>query len=360
MKKSKLLILIFYLAPAFLFGQGSSDALFPGFDDNPRGNKAARIMFYNVENLFDYTHDSLKRDDDFLPDGIKRWDENKYWAKQKNIAQVITAVGGWEMPALVGLAEVENLHVLLTLTRYTQLKNTHYRIVHHPSPDWRGIDVALLYRPEKFKVLFDTAISIRFPFDTASRTRDILYVKGLLLGADTLHLVVTHWPSKYGGAFVTIPKRMWVARQIRKLSDSIMASNPMAKILIMGDLNDAPNEKSLTQGLRAVVPDTASSDSLFNLMLPMQKAGQGSHFYKGPTGAEWSILDQFIVSRPLYDSGSGIAIKNRQAHIFKAPFLLEKNDAGLMVPNRSYIGMKYNGGYSDHLPIYLDLIILKK
>jgi hypothetical protein len=360
MNNRQLLFIAFWLIPSFFFGQGSSDALFPGFDDNPRGNKAARIMFYNTENLFDITHDSLKRDDDFLPDGIKRWDKRKYWKKQKNIAQVITAVGGWEMPAIVGLAEVENLHVLFTLTNYTQLKSTNYRIVHHESPDWRGIDVALLYRPEKFKLLFDTAFSIRFPFDTASRTRDILYVKGILLGADTIHIMVTHWPSKYGGAFVTIPKRMWVAQQIRYISDSIMSVNSNAKILIMGDLNDAPKEKSLMKGLRAVFPDTTATDSLFNMMLPMVKAGKGTHFYKGATGAEWSFIDQFIVSRGLYLSKKGVAIKKQEVHVFRAPFLFETNDAGLSIPNRSYIGMKYHGGYSDHLPIYLDLVILKK
>ena len=360
MKNKLLLIIAVWFTPIIVFGQSSSDALFPGFDDNPRGNKAARIMFYNVENLFDITHDSLKRDQEFLPDGIKRWDTNKYWAKQHKIAKVITAVGGWEMPAIVGLAEIENIHVLINLAHHTQLKNTQYLIVHHESPDRRGIDVALLYRKEKFKLLFDSAISIRFPFDTNSRTRDILYVKGVLLGVDTMHLIVSHWPSKYGGAFVTIPKRMYVAQQIRLLADSILGANSNAKILIMGDLNDAPLEKSLTEGLRAVPPDTSSNDSLFNIMLPLQSIGVGTHFYKGATGAEWNIIDQFIVSRPLYVASQGLGIKERKAHIFKAPFLMEQNESGLSIPNRSYIGMKYHGGYSDHLPIYLDLEVLKK
>ena len=356
MRIEHFLILTIIFTPYFLFGQASSEPLFPGFDDSPRGRKAARIMFYNVENLFDITHDSLKHDEEFLPDGIKHWNENKYWTKQKKIAQVITAVGGWEMPAIVGLAEIENLHTLINLAYNTQLKNTNYQIIHHESPDRRGIDVALLYRKEKFEPLFDTAITIHFPFDTASRTRDILYVKGVMLDTDTLHFIVTHWPSKYGGAFVTIPKRVWVAKQIRRLTDSLMHINPNANIIIMGDLNDAPNEESLTEGLGAVKPDWNSKESLFNLMLPMQHAGEGTHFYKGPTGAEWNYIDQFIMSRGLYRNQQVIGIKNNQAFVFKAPFLLEKNESGLEIPNRSYIGMKYHGGYSDHLPIYVDLL----
>ena len=355
MKRLALIVFLLSLL-AFAKGQQEQTPLFKGFDDNPRGRKAARVMFYNVENLFDITHDSAKFDQQFLPEGDHRWDKRKYWAKQKKIAQVITAVGGWEMPAIVGLAEIENQHVLVNLCYHTQLKSTKYQIVHHESPDRRGIDVALLYRKEKFELLFDSAIHVRFPFDTASRTRDILYVKGIMLGTDTLHFVVSHWPSKYGGAFVTIPKRVYVAQQIRKLTDSIMSENPNANIIIMGDLNDTPDEKSLMEGLRAVAPDSNSTEPLFNLMLPLIAAGQGTHFYKGPTGAEWSFIDQFIVSRGLYNAKQDIGIKNNKPVVFRAPFLMEKNDAGLEIPNRSYIGMKYHGGYSDHLPVYLDLI----
>ena len=187
------------------------------------------------------------------------------------------------------------------------------------------------------------------------KTRWMKRIKGILFDADTVHFVVTHWPSKYGGAFVTIPKRVYVAQQIRKLADAIMKENANANIIIMGDMNDTPNEKSLMQGLQAVAPDSTVTDSLFNLMLPMIATGKGTHFYKGPTGAEWSFIDQFIVSRGLYNARQGVRIKNNKPMVFRAPFLMEKDDAGLEIPNRSYIGMKYHGGYSDHLPIYLDL-----
>lgn len=354
------LFFLLIITPFWLLGQGVSNDFYKSFDDNPRGYDAVRIMFYNVENLFNLTHDSLKKDDEFLPDGIKNWNKSKYWAKQQNIAQVITAVGGWEMPTIVGLAEVENIHTLINLVGNTQLKNTKYKIVHHESPDWRGIDVAMLYRPEKFKVLFDSAISIEFPFDTTSKTRDILYVKGVIMGLDTIHLFVTHWPSKYGGAFVSAPKRMWVAQQVRSFTNTLLKSDSKAKILIMGDLNDAPNEESLCEGLEAVAPSADATEPLFNLMLPMQKIGSGTHFYKGATGAGWSYIDQFVMSQNLYQAESGVTLKNQQVYVFRAPFLLEINEGGHAIPNRTYLGMKYHGGYSDHLPIYLDLEVMRK
>ncbi|MCK5856126.1 MAG: endonuclease [Bacteroidales bacterium] len=357
---NSLIISLLFLVLGFIsFAQSANTRLLTDFDDNPRGRKAARIMFYNVENLFDTKHDTLKYDQQFLPEGDYRWDKNKYWNKQKKIAQVITAVGGWEMPAIVGLAEIENKHTLINLCYNTQLKSTNYQTVHHESPDRRGIDVVFLYRREKFILLFDSAISIRFPFDTTSRTRDILYVKGVLLDADTIHFVVTHWPSKYGGAFVTIPKRVYVAQQIRKLTDSIISINSNAKIIIMGDLNDAPDEESLIIGLKAVLPDSSSNNTLFNLMLPLSKAGKGSHFYKGPTGAEWNYIDQFVVSRELFQAKRRICLRNSKAYVFKASFLLEQNESGLDIPFRTYIGRKYHGGFSDHLPIYLDVEVLK-
>ena len=355
--KNKALLWVFAFLPTLLLSQGKSADFYANFDDSPRGSKAARVMFYNVENLFNYTHDSLKRDQEYLPEGTRHWNKNKYWTKQKQIAKVITAVGGWEMPALVGLAEVENLHTLLNLAYNTQLKSTNYQIIHHESPDRRGIDVALLYRKEKFQLIHDCAIRICFPFDTTSYTRDILYVKGVLCGTDTIHLVVSHWPSKWGGAFVTQPKRKYVAEQIRKLTDSIILDNSRANILIMGDLNDTPIDESLTQGLGSVLADSSSKEPLYNLMLPMKNPDVGTHFYKGPTGAEWNLIDQFIVSKSLYYGNAQLKLKGEKAYIFKAPFLLEKNNEGIEIPNRTYLGMKYHGGYSDHLPIYLDIIV---
>lgn len=350
------------LSPFIVIGQSQSagsvakDSLPTGFDDNPRGLNSMRIVFYNVENLFDTEDDTLKFDESFTPDGNNHWSTYKYWKKQNMIAQTISAVGGWEVPAIIGLCEIENLHTLINLTHNTSLKRYNYSIVHHESEDKRGIDVALIYRKEKFQLLSDTAYAIRFPFDTASRTRDILYVMGIGLDTDTIHIFVTHWPSKYGGAFITIPKRKYVAKQINNYAKEILKSNPNAKILIMGDFNDNPHEESVAKSLNAKSPNNYKSGDLINLMWPLTKGSYGTHFYSGgTTGVEWSVLDQMVVSSAMLDSPKGLCVKSKQAYIFYTDFLLEKNSKGFTVPYRTFIGMKYNGGFSDHLPVYLDL-----
>jgi len=356
LRKLFLLAAVLGMAVNLSWGQGLSPAAFPSdFDDRPRGFDAMRVMFYNCENLFDTEDDSLKADESFTPEGNNHWSNSKYWTKQNHLAQVISALGGWETPAIIGLCEVENRHVLINLAYNTSLKKYQYGIIHHESPDRRGIDVALLYQKQKFTVLSDTAYQVYFPFDTASRTRDILYVKGIALNSDTLHVFVSHWPSKYGGAFVTIPKRKYVAKKIKSYSDAILKKNPNAHILIMGDFNDTPIDESVTQGLKAKSPDKYKKGDLVNLMYPLNGGVMGSHFYAGPTGNEWSVLDQMVVSSPMLDSTSTLFVKNGKAHIFTAGFLLEQNDKGIIVTNRTYIGMKYHGGYSDHLPVYIDI-----
>ncbi len=327
------------------------------FDDSPRGYNSMRIVFYNVENLFNPDNDSLKKDDSFTPEGINHWSEYKYWDKQKKIAQVLTSVGGWENPAIIGLCEIENKLTLIHLSHYTSLKNSKYSIVHRESEDWRGIDVALLYRKEKFRVISDTAYNVRFDFDPNSRTRNILHIKGIALDTDTLDIFVTHWPSKYGGAFVTIPKRRHVANEIRKYTQQILKKNPNANILIMGDFNDSPDQESVVEGLGAKAPKDYKKGDLVNLMYPMMNDKYGSHFYAGETGNEWSVLDQMVVSSSLLESSNPLSVKGNKAHIFSADYLLETNSKGITVTNRTFIGMKYHGGFSDHLPVYLDLIV---
>ena len=154
-------------------------------------------MFYNTENLFDPVDDSLTADEEYTPTGMRGWTFTKFMLKIRNISKVVLAVGGWDPPDIIGFCEVENRWVLKELTTQTPLKNFGYTIVHYESPDPRGIDVALIYRPDKFKVLNAEPIHIRFPFDTASRTRDILFVKGTVSGGDTLNIFVNHWPSKF-------------------------------------------------------------------------------------------------------------------------------------------------------------------
>jgi predicted extracellular nuclease len=340
-----------------LKGQADSSALFPGFDDSPRGNKGVRIAFYNVENLFDTEHDSLKRDWDFTPEGNHHWTKYRYWEKQKKLAKVISAVGGWEPPEIVGLAEVENLHVLINLVHNTNLKKHHYQIIHHESPDRRGIDVAMIYRPDKVEIIEERTIAVNFPFNPKSKTRDILYVKAVLLFEDTVNIFINHWPSRWGGQFKTEPKRMYVAKLLKHYTDSIMKASPCSKVLILGDMNDAPSNKSLSESLEVKPPGEYTRYGLIDLMIPYEQQGTGTHYHRGKTGGSWAVLDHIIVSRSMLWDCKGAMIKDSRAYIFRAPFLLEKNADNQLIPNRSYLGMKYHGGFSDHLPVYVDVYL---
>lgn len=322
-------------------------------DSTFKDNKI-RVVFYNVENLFDVFDDSLKNDDEFTAEGIRNWNNNKFYKKIKNVYKVLIAVGEWDPPAVVGLCEVENRFVLEKLIYETPLKKFDYRILHFDSPDRRGIDVALLYRGDYFKPIHSQNIEIIFPFNPASKTRDILYVKGILNKRDTIHFFINHWPSRYGGYLETIPKRKYVAQVLKEKIDSVFQKNMQANILIMGDFNDNPFDESITEILKAKKIELPVFDtSLVNLMTNADKKHKtGTIKYKG----SWDIFDQIIVSGNLINGNSGITVENSGAVIFNASFLLteEKNYPGYR-PHRTYYGYKYTGGFSDHLPVYIDI-----
>ncbi|MBN2667817.1 MAG: hypothetical protein JXR60_01195 [Bacteroidales bacterium] len=310
-------------------------------------------MFYNLENLFDIYDDTTKWDEQFLPDGDKHWTANKYETKLKNIAKVITAVGGWQTPAIIGVCEVENLFVLEELTERSPIAKLNYQIIHKESPDNRGIDVALLYQSDDFTPLYYDFIPIHFPNSPQSKTRDILYAKGLMKNKDTLHVFVNHWPSRWGGQMKTENKRIYVAETLRKKVDSLYQTTQNPNIVIMGDFNDTPTDKSILEYLKGMPPEKPYSNSqLYNLMYPLSQTEEGTHPYQG----HWAVLDQFIVSGGLINGVHQTEAKPENAYPFKADFLLEDDTKyGGKKTNRSYIGFKYNGGYSDHLPIVLDL-----
>ncbi len=315
-----------------------------------------RILFYNVENLFDTKNDSLKNDDEFLSDDGKYWTKGRYYTKQKNISQVIVAIGGWQPPEIIGLCEIENRGVLDDLVKYSSLKNIDYRIIHKESPDKRGIDVALLYRKNRFTPISYKPIEIRYPFSPGSTTRDILYIKGKTKQNDTLHLFVNHWPSRWGGQLETERKRMFIASVLKKEIDSIFRTNLHANIIIMGDFNDYPENKSLSIKLQAKKDfNNTQAGLLYNLSAHLQnKKGAGTHKHEG----KWATLDQFIVSGSLLSDTNTIYTTVKDVHIYNARFLLESDDSySGFKTNRTYIGYKYHGGYSDHLPTFLDLLI---
>ncbi|MFT3753173.1 MAG: endonuclease [Paludibacter sp.] len=311
-----------------------------------------KVMCYNVENFFDCVNDSLTDDSEFLPGGMRGWNYTKYQTKQAHIAKVITAIGGWEAPALVGMCEVESEKCLIDLTRFSGLKNLRYKFLHHESPDARGIDVALLYQPNRFKPIHNEAIRINFPTATNSKTRDILFASGIIPTGDTLHVFVCHFPSRLGGELESEEKRMFVASVVRGKVDSLFAANSDANIIIMGDFNDFPTNKSLLNVLNAKSPtDSVSPDNLYNLMYKMHAEGKGTNKHEG----DWGALDQMIVSGNLLQQSGRISTRQNDAHIFDAAFLLENDKTFLGTqPFRTYVGFKYQEGFSDHLPVYAD------
>ncbi len=327
-------------------------------DKTKRGD--LRVMFYNCENFFDTINDPHTRDDEFTPQGQRHWNSYKYWTKVYHVGKVIIAVGGVRPPEMVGLCEIENRRVLEDLTHKSPIKVFHYKIVHYESPDHRGIDVALLYLPQYIHVDTSYPIRVHFPPKLSTRpTRDILYVRVRDKWNDTLHVFVNHWPSRYGGHQATDPLRLFVARLVRRKADSILQLNPKANVLIMGDLNDYPTDISLSKGLGAKFDFSHPQlTQLYDLSYYLQvKKGMYSHKHGDVKG----ILDQMIVSGALLLGSDGLKTGRNFAHIYYSPFLLVKDP---FYPGykmfRTYQGTKYIGGYSDHLPAFLDLFHVKK
>lgn len=313
-------------------------------------------MFYNTENYFDIEDDPEVKDEEFTPEGYKKWTFSKYKEKQLKLSKVILAAGEWRVPELIALAEVENKEVLKDLLKWTPLSRYKFGIIHKESPDFRGIDVALLYRKRFFTPLSQRFIRIRFPFAPAKTTRDILYVKGMVRGKDTLHLFVNHWPSRAGGQKATEPKRLYTAKILGKWADSILNRANAANIVITGDFNDEPFNKSIS-GVLEAQKDTAQyrSPGLINLMaIQKEKKDLGTYKYR----FEWNMLDQFIVSSALLEKKNKLYLHAADAHIMRKEWLL-KDDAKYpgKEPHRTFTGPRYRGGFSDHLPMYLDLRI---
>lgn len=299
------------------------------------------IGFYNVENLFDTSDDPNEEDEEFTPTGRNKWDERRYASKKQNIAKVLSEMANG--PDIIGLAEVENLFVIQELISHPTLKKHNYQIIHKDSPSWRGIDCALIYKPTRFKILDFEAI--RFP-DENYRTRDILYVKGIYFG-DTLHIFVNHWPSRRGGK---AERRIEAAGELRRAVDKILISNKEAKIVVMGDFNDDPFNKSVKKELRAVGKlKGISTGDLYNVTAPTFKQGYGTLFYKGA----WSLFDQIIVSQGLLSKSAGISYQKNSFSIFGPNWMRVKEGQFAGGPKRSFGFGVYLNGYSDHFPTYI-------
>lgn len=311
-----------------------------------------QVMWWNVENLFDCKHDSLKNDYDFLPQSIRHWTYHRFTKKLNQIAQTIVAIGKWNTPAIIGLCEVENDIVLTHLTQYSSLKNLHYRYVMTHSEDKRGINIALLYQRDQFKLL--QTQFIRIPPHKLRPTRDILHVSGLILSLDTLDIFLCHLPSRAGGGKETEKYRLEVANQLKQAVDSVLQQREHPNVIIMGDFNDDIKNKTLTEVMQIKNPTSANVHNTDLYHLYYEKAKQrnyGSYKYKGI----WQLLDHILVSGLLIDPMNALHTHPNSAHVARFPFLLEKDKKyGGVQPLRTYKGMKYQEGISDHLPLYVD------
>lgn len=309
-----------------------------------------RVMSYNCENLFDYEHDEGKEDFEYTEFSAKHWTKSKYYAKLHRTASVIARCGEWSDVGIVCLLEIENSRVLHDLTEKTQLKKAGYSFLHKESDDQRGVDVALLYQPGKFTPIQTEFIKLNF--ENSRPTRDILFTTGVLSSGDTLSVFVNHWPSRYGGEVETEDKRIQAANAVRHKVDSLFAVQTDPNILIVGDFNDYFENKSLSTTLGASTDLTPPFENmkLYNLMAKYKDRDDiGTHKFQG----HWRILDHVIVSGSLLD-GHKLDAAEEGAQIGFWDFLLEKDKTGV-APKRSFKGDFTTHGFSDHLPVYIDL-----
>ena len=291
-----------------------------------------KVVSYNVENLFHPAHDSLKDDIEWTAEGERRWSYTRYYKKEENIARVLTNIGEWDGVDVVGLQEIENALVVKRLC-YT-LRRNEYDFVHYESPDSRGIDVALMYKKARIDTLSTKAIRVesqKSKVESPFTTRDILYVCARIDKQDTIHFFVCHLPSQRGGKAESEWKREAAKEVLQKAVDSVFTVDPEAKIIVMGDMN---SEDIRVSGLVDM-----------GYGLPVTGYGiNGTHKYQG----RWTFLDHFYVS-PAIDSVSN-------ARVYDAEWIQETDEKHMgLKPKRTYNGFIYQNGYSDHLPIVLEI-----
>ncbi|HUM47656.1 MAG TPA: hypothetical protein PLD84_12055 [Chitinophagales bacterium] len=318
-----------------------------------KGPNGFVIAFYNVENLFDTIDDPITDDAEFLPGGKNKWTSERYQAKSDNIARVIAEMSDGTGADIVGLSEIENKQVITDLLNHPQLKKMDYGIVHHESPDIRGIDVAMIYKKKSFRVISTQPLTVDISAFESRPTRDILLVRGITSSKDTLYIFLNHWPSRRGGTKETQPRRQAAASVLRKAADSILSRSPNANLVLMGDFNDNPSDATISQTLGASkTPDLSVNNSLYDPANNFDwKAGEGSEFYRG----DWSRFIQIIVSTSLIKKQLDAEKNFHDIYIFKPQWLLAEDAAyQQMVPYRTFDDQKPIG-YSDHLPVYLKL-----
>lgn len=309
--------------------------------------KPARVIFYNTENLYDTINDPEVNDEEFLPTSRNQWNTEKYTVKLKHTSTVLAALLDTIQPLVIGLGEVENRGVLEDLLAQPALTKHKLSILHHNSPDERGIDVAMLYNSDMAESIFDATLRVD-PGDS-DRTRDILYFKAYITEEYPVWFFVNHWPSRRTGA-ESEAKRLAAAKVLKAKIDNIYLGEPFARVIVMGDFNDNPDDKSV-QLLLQPAPN-AKAPAMVNLMQVKDRKKEFSVRYKDQN----DLFDQFTVSGNLLDNSNQYFIRSNQAYIFAPSWLLFNHPKYGLIPNRTYASGKWVGGYSDHLPVYFDIV----
>ena len=319
-----------------------------------------KVLFYNVENFFDTINDPEVLDDEFTPNGTKAWNDTKYKKKLHNVERVLFDVSAMDKsyPIVIGLCEVENRNVLEDIVSTPKLTPANYRIVHYDSPEARGVDVAFVYRPDVFKKEGEKAVRTVVPSLPNFRTRDILTMWGTIEN-EPFFFMVAHWPSRTGGKESSEFKRIAVAAQMRSIADSVLLANPNTKVVVMGDLNDDPTDKSIAQSFGAKFNlKKLDSGDFYNPFAEMLKAGFGSLAY----GDAWNIFDQMIVSENLATGSTGKLKLQRYpsdskfyGYIFKQHYMVQKEGQYKGYPLRTYVGDSFQNGFSDHFPVFITI-----
>lgn len=321
---------------------------------NEKKQETISIGFYNLENLFDTINNvELSNSEEFTPEGKNQWTSKRYHEKLNHMAFVISHIATDITPeglAICGVCEVENRGVVEDLVKETSIKDRNYLFVHFESPDERGIDVALLYQPKFFKVTNSAKYRLTIDGDTSFRSRDQLVVTGLLNG-DEITVIVNHWPSRYGGEEESRPFRNAAGDLTRHITDSLLALNSGAKIIVMGDLNDDPINESVVQHLRTKSDvENLEQGDLYNPYFNMFRDGRGSLCYRD----KWNLFDMIIVSQGLVN-GNKSGYKFSNAEVFDKEIVREQEGKYKGYPLRTFAGGKYLNGYSDHFPSYIIL-----
>jgi len=316
--------------------------------------QVSAIAFYNMENFYDTIHNEGVNDYDYTPTGSMKWNTQKYKSKLDHMSYAISQIGLDYSPngvAMIGVSEIENRGVLEDIISQPALKNRTLQLVHYDSPDRRGVDVALIYNPRQFVVSNSKAYPLRLANDPGFRTRDQLLVSGYLQG-EKVHVIVNHWPSRYGGEAVSGPKRAAAAALTRSIADSLFRIDAKAKIIIMGDLNDDPSDPSCAKvlGAKKEINDVKDGE-LYNTLWKTFDKGVGSLAYND----QWNLFDQIIISSELAHADRS-KLKFWKSEVFNRAFLTQQEGKFKGTPWRTHSGGAWTNGYSDHYPSCMYLI----